>query len=495
MTADPHTPADHATADRAAEDRAPAARAPAGHAPGGRSRPVARRPDLDSLYCVNPDGSRNEIHPADVTGRFQRRKKLVWSVLILIWIVLPWIEVGGRPAILIDIERRSFFLFGATFNAQDFWLAFFLVSGIGFLLFVVSALFGRVWCGWSCPHTVFLEGVFRRVERWIEGGAAARKRLAEMPWSTAKVARRAAKLAVFLAISLFLAHNLLSYFFGAHDVVAAVTRSPAEHPTAFVFVVLTTLLVFANFTWFREQLCIVVCPYGRLQGVLYDRDTINVAYDDTRGEPRGRYTESGRGDCIDCFRCVAVCPTGIDIRNGTQLECVGCANCVDACDEVMDKVGQPRGLVRYDSERGFEEGRRRLLRPRLWFYAVLLLIGVGVFALTASGRTPFEAKLSRQQGASYAVDGPTLTNALSLHFVNKSAAPMTFTIAPVEVEQLTWTVPLREVTLPSFGDQRVPLFARLPRSAFVRGRQAEVGVTAGGVQTTLTIELLGPETR
>ena len=320
-----------------------------------------RRPDLDSLYCLNADGSRNTIHTADVRGRYQVRKKIVWALLIALYLVLPWIEVGGRPAILIDIPERNFFLFGMSFNAQDFYLAFFVLTGIGFTLFVVSALFGRIWCGYACPHSVFLEAVYRRVERWIEGGAAQRKRLAEMPWNAQKILRRGGKWAVYLAISLVLSHTFLSYFMGADEVLRAITSPPSVHPTAFTFIVAFTVIIYGNFTWFREQLCIVICPYGRLQGVLYDRDTINVTYDHVRGEPRGRYNDSDRGDCIDCQRCVAVCPTGIDIRNGTQLECIGCANCIDACDEVMVKTGQPVGLIRYDSQNGVENGERRLV--------------------------------------------------------------------------------------------------------------------------------------
>ncbi len=454
-----------------------------------------RRPDLDSLSCIDTDGSRIKILTADVRGRHQTRKKLLWAILIAVYLALPWLTVGGRPAVLVDIARRQFFLFGHTFNAQDFWLAFFPLSGIGFTLIVFSALWGRVWCGYACPHTVFLEGVFRRVERWLEGSAAQRKRAAKVAWTAGLVLRRVVKYAIWMAIAFVLAHTMLGYFMPAREVLAAITGPPGAHPTAFWFVTILTLIVYFNFAWFREQLCIVICPYGRLQGVLYDRDTVNVGYDRKRGEPRGRHDAAQRGDCIDCFRCVAVCPTGIDIRNGTQLECVGCANCVDACDEVMDKVGQPRGLVRYDSERGFEEGQRRLWRPRLWLYAGLLVVGVTVFAFAASSRTEFEAKLSRLQGAPYSLEGEALVNPLSLHFVNKSAESMTLTLAPVEQADVTWTVPIRSVVVPSFGDQHVPLFVRLPRTSFVAGRRVAVGVAAGGTSTTLEIELLGPESR
>ena len=387
--------------------------------------PAERRPNLDTVFSINADGSRNRIHPAPVKGRFQLRKKLIWLVLIVIYVVLPWIEIGGKPAVLIDIARRHFYLFGQTYNAQDFWLAFFFVTGIGFALFVISALFGRLWCGYACPHTVFLEGVFRRLEKWIEGTPRKRRELDKGPWNAEKIVKRGGKYVAFLAISLFLSHTFLSYFMPVDEVFMAIVSPPNENLTAFLFVLAFTAIIFVNFTWFREQLCIVICPYGRLQGSLYDQHTINVAYDQTRGEPRGKpgaQPGTQPGDCIDCYRCVAVCPTGIDIRNGTQLECIGCADCVDACDAVMDKLGKPRGLVRYDSLAGLEGQPRRFWRPRVGLYAVLLLLGITVFTIAATRRTEFEANLLRMQTSPWQIDGDTITNPLTLHLVNKYPA-------------------------------------------------------------------------
>src|SRR5262245_19147234 len=355
-----------------------------------RGRVPVRRPDADTMFSINPDGSRNAIHPADVRGRFQRRKQGLWLVLIAIYLALPWLKIGGHPALLIDIEKRHFHLLGHTFNAQDFWLSFFFVSGLGFLLFVLAAVFGRVWCGYACPQTVFLEGVFRRIERWIEGPAALREKLDQAPFGWVKLGRRGAKMVVFAAIAAVISHSFLGYFMPVEVLVEAVTTSPGRHPTAFRFMLVATVVLFVNFAWFREQTCIVMCPYGRLQAALYDADTVLVGYDLKRGEPRGAAGTPGTGDCVDCFRCVAVCPTGIDIRQGTQMECVGCANCIDACDEVMQRLGRARGLVRYDSQRGFETGKRRFLRGRVVFYAVLTLMGLSAFSLAVMGRRPFE---------------------------------------------------------------------------------------------------------
>jgi cytochrome c oxidase accessory protein FixG len=501
------------------DQRDPNARAPRASGQPLAGGPAAeRRPNLDSLFSINPDGSRNAIHPAAVRGRFQRIKAALWVVLIAVYLALPWMEIGGRPAFLIDIERRHFYLFGATFTAQDFWLASFVVSGIGFALVVLSALAGRVWCGYACPQTVFLEGIYRRIESWIDGTPRRRRELERAPWTWPKIWRRALKLAAFLAVSLLLSHTLLSYFMPVGEVFRAMLRPPSEHLTAFVFVLVLTALLFANFTWFREQLCIVVCPYGRLQGVLYDLHTIQVGYDARRGEPRGVRRRAGTttagattagattagattagasrlGDCVDCYRCVAVCPTGIDIRNGTQLECIGCANCIDACDAVMDKLGRPRGLIRYDSLAGFTGQPRRFLRPRVALYALLLAAGVAVFAISTSRRTPFEASLLRLDATPYRLDGDTVTNALSLHLENKTPQPLTFHLRVRGDDDLTVVLPLQSLTLEALADQRVPLFLRIPRERYRPGLTVAMEVQTDSESKTLSLPVLGPATR
>jgi cytochrome c oxidase accessory protein FixG len=282
-------------------------------------------------------------------------------------------------------------------------------------------------------------------------------------------------------------------------VVAAITSPPGEHLTAFLFVAVVTLLVFGNFTWFREQTCIVVCPYGRLQGALYDPDTVLVGYDQQRGEPRGPAGTAGAGDCVDCFRCVAVCPTGIDIRNGTQMECVGCANCIDACDEVMARLGRARGLVRYDSQRGFATGRRRFVRARVVLYGVLLLVGATVFALAAGGRTSFEANLIRPPGAAFTVAGDRLTNVLQLHLVNKMATEATFRIEPLGPEGAEVTIAQREIRLASLADARIPVVVVLGVAGFARGARVTLRVAtvgpAGPVEATASAPLVGPYRR
>jgi cytochrome c oxidase accessory protein FixG len=460
----------------------------------------ARRPDLDTLMSVNADGSRNAIHPADCSGRFQDRKHGLWYLLIGVYLAMPWIEIGGHPAILIDIQRRHFYLLGQTFNAQDFWLAFFFISGLGFTLFVVAALWGRLWCGYACPQTVFLEGVFRRIERGIEGNAAARAKLDAAPMSLHKALRRGLKLFVFFLVSLLITHSLLGYFMPVREVCDAMRHTPGEHLTAFVFVSVLTLLVFVNFTWFREQTCIVVCPYGRLQGALYDPDTKIVGYDKKRGEPRGPAGAEGSGDCVDCFRCVSVCPTGIDIRNGTQMECVGCANCIDACDDVMTKLGKPTGLVRYDTQRGFETGVRKFWRPRVFVYAFLFLLGCFVFARSVTRRAPFEANVIRPPGAAFVVEDGAVRNMVQLHVVNKLPERATFTVrGSIDGGQVT--VAQQELRIESLQDQRIPVVVSVPVESFRAGAEVvfEVTAKADGDGEPVTVQtkapVLGPSTR
>ena len=463
-----------------------------------KNKPVVRRPDVDTLFSINDDGSRNVIHPADVKGRFQNRKHLLWMVLIGIYMALPWIKIGGRPAFLIDIQARHFYLFGHTFNAQDFWFSFFFVTGLGFTLFVVAALFGRVWCGYACPQTVFLEGVFRRIERWIEGSAHARAKLDKAPLKV-KFWRRGLKMVIFFAIAAAIAHSFVGYFMPVEVLMEAVTSSPGKHPTAFGFVLVATVVMFVNFTWFREQVCIVICPYGRLQAALYDEDTVLVGYDQGRGEPKGPAQQEGAGDCVDCYRCVAVCPTGIDIRNGTQLECVGCANCIDACDDVMEKLGRDKGLVRYDSQCGFETGKRRFVRGRVFLYAVLMLVGLAMFTLALARKRPFEASLRRSGSRPYIVEDTRVHNLFDLHVINKRPDTRKFTVEAVGPDGALTVIATQELSLDSLQERHIPVHVYVPLDEFRAGLRSELRVICedvdGNLERLATAPILGPRSR
>lgn len=415
------------------------------------------------------DGRRRAPYPADVHGRFTTARRVLRWALLAILFALPWLRIGGRPALLLDVARRQFFLFGASFNAQDTPLLFFVLTGVGFGLVFVTALFGRVFCGWACPQTVFLEGLFRPVERWLEGPrnvALERRRRGmtlDLGW------RLGLKYAFYTFLSVALAHLFLAYFVPVRELNAMLRGAPGLHPEAFLWMLGTTALFLVNFGVFREQFCVVMCPYGRLQSVLLDDHSWIVGYDDRRGEPRGKAakkSEGTAGDCVDCGRCVAVCPTGIDIREGLQLDCVACTQCIDACDEVMLKLGRPSGLVRYDSAEGFAGRARRLVRPRILGYTALLLIGAVVAGLTLRSRSDFEATILRLPGPPYQQEASLLRNGFELHLVNKSGAPRTLVVEADADPTLTFLIPMHEVALEPLAHQRLPFFVTMDRASF-----------------------------
>ncbi len=464
---------------------------------------------LEELYAdatrssLRKDGSRDYVHPADVDGRYTRIRRALFLVLVVVFAALPWIHIGGRPAVFLNIPRRQFFLFGLTFNAQDFWLAFFLLSAIGFLLITMTALLGRIWCGYACPQTVYLEGVFRRVERWLEGPRNARLKRNAGPMTFDKAWRKILKHIVFVMLCATIAHVTLSYFVSVPKLRAMMTGPPSEHPEAFVWATAITALLYINFAWFREQLCLIVCPYGRLQSLLTDQQSLVIGYDATRGEPRGRRGKrqleqqdaESFGDCIDCHRCVVVCPTGIDIRNGLQLDCIGCSNCVDACDEIMTKVGKPKGLVRYDSLAGFEGKKRQFLRPRLAFYALLGLAGLGSATAALAFYTPFEANLLRASSAPYTVSEGSVRNTFVLHLVNKSPDARVFELSPSPHPDLEFELPTTRIRLAPLQSKRLPVSIVVP-AGFVRpATRAEFAVESQGTKKRTSASVLGPSRR
>ncbi|WP_043582659.1 cytochrome c oxidase accessory protein CcoG [Geminisphaera colitermitum] len=386
------------------------------------------RPNRDSVTTIRDDGSRLFLHPADARGRFTRLRRITGWLLIAFYLALPWIPINGSPAVFLDVASRRFHLFGGTLAFQDAWLMFFGITGLGFTLFFITAILGRVWCGWACPQTVFLEHVYRRVERWIEGDAVDRRRLDAAPWTNTKIIKRIVKHTTFIFLSAGIAHLFLAYFVSLPQLWSMMTRAPGAHWGSFVFVAIATGILYFNFAWFREQLCLIICPYGRLQSVLIDDNSLVIGYDAKRGEPRGRPGTPDAGACIDCQRCVQVCPTGIDIRQGLQIECIACSACVDACDEVMDKLKRPRGLVRYDSTNGLAGQRTRWLRPRVVIYAILFLVGAMAATLAFSTVRPAAMSVTRMTGAPYFVTPDTVRNQYFVRIVNKSTVPVRFRV-------------------------------------------------------------------
>jgi len=388
-----------------------------------------KKPNLDSLTTVNADGSRYFLHPSDVKGRFTVARRWFGWLLIAVYVLLPWIQINGAPALFLDVENRRFHMFGLTLLTQDMWVFFFALSGMGFVLFFITAILGRLWCGWACPYTVFLEHVFRRVERWIDGDAPARRSLDAAPNNTRKIIKRTVKWTIYTILAAAIAHVFISYFVSVPRLYEFMRAGPMEHLISFgVVTALTGILLFC-FASFREQFCIILCPYGRIQSALTDDDTVVIGYDEGRGEPRGKASDPANGDCIDCFRCVQVCPTGIDIRNGLQYECIGCGACADVCDTVMDKMGYARGLVKYSTENAVRQHwsraqiLRHVLRPRVLVYTAIL--GTVVLAMLVSLvlRPPFRVDVERDRGAlARLVSGGKIENVYRLQIMNATEA-------------------------------------------------------------------------
>ncbi len=451
------------------------------------------RPTRDAVTTIRDDGSRRYLHPADAPGRFLKARTLSGWLLIAVYLSLPWIKIGAHPAVFLDIAARRFHLFGLTFAFQDIWMLFFGITGLGFGLFFITSLLGRVWCGWACPQTVFLDHVYRRIERLLEGDAPNRRALDAAPWNTAKILRRSVKHILYIAVSAIIAHLFLAYFVSIPELWSMMSAAPAEHWGAFVFVGLFTATLYGNYAWFREQLCLIICPYGRLQSLLIDDHSLVIGYDEKRGEPRGKLSIPDAGACIDCNRCVRVCPTGIDIRQGLQMECIGCAACVDACDEVMTKINRPTGLIRYDSLAGLRGEKTKWLRPRIFIYGALLLVGAIVATLALSTVRPANLQITRLGGTPYFVDATSVRNQFLVRLVNKRDQSQRFSLAlsDASVDTAGWSQP---VELAPMAEEVRPLILQIPLNRYAGPAHLEVRVTSLDENFTLTrtVEFVGP---
>jgi cytochrome c oxidase accessory protein FixG len=392
----------------------------------------------DHLATADQEGHRLWLYPRKPKGRFHRYRVALSCLLIGVMFAGPFIRIHGNPLLMINVVERRFSVLGVIFWPQDN-----LVFALGLLLFltgiaVFTAAFGRLWCGWTCPQTVMMEMVFRKIEYLIEGDAHEQKALDRAPWTAGKIFKKLSKHLIFLALSFIIGNTLLAYIIGSDALLRIVTDPPGAHLVGLTFMILFTLVFYGIFARFREQACTFICPYGRFQSTLLDENSIVVAYDYKRGEARDRLQRSesletrtarGAGDCIDCHQCVTVCPTGIDIRNGTQMECVNCTACIDACDHVMDKVNRPRGLIRFASLNGIERGDPLRVTPRILGYcAILGLLGIGLLALLLT-RSDVDATLLRAQGGLFQeMPSGRISNLYTLKLTNKTQREM-----PVEL--------------------------------------------------------------
>lgn len=425
-----------------------------------------------ALPTLDGAGKRRWVYPVLSKGRYFWARLIVAVLLLATYLALPHLRVAGKPAFQIDLATRQFHLFGTTFFATD--TLFLALFGLTFVLSVllVTALFGRIWCGWSCPQTVYMEFVFRPIEALLEGPPHWRKRADSEPLTATRFARKAAKWAIYLAVAAVLAHTFVAYFTGTDALFRALQGDPKENWATFVTVLFVTALVFLDFVWFREQTCFIACPYGRIQSVLLDADSLIVGYDSRRGEPRrkiiDRKDKESAGDCVDCLACVRTCPTNIDIRDGLQLECVGCTQCIDACDVIMDRVKKPRGLIRYTSLNQLEGKRAGVLRPRVFVYGGIMLAALSLLVVLLVSRDTFEFDVVRRTGAPYYVqsDG-VVVNRIRVRITNRLDEPQRFNVEVVEPEGAELVMPHMPIEVGSLKVVPVEGLIRLPRPAFV----------------------------
>jgi cytochrome c oxidase accessory protein FixG len=383
----------------------------------------------DSIGTIDETGHRKFIFPKKPSGKFYEYRKWVSYFLLTILIANPFIKVNGNQFMMFNVLERRFNIFGFPFWPQDFYLfVLFMILGVVFVI-LFTVIFGRIFCGWICPQTIFLEMVFRRIEFWIEGDRGAQIRLSKQEWNAEKIRKKVLKWFVFLIISFFIANVFLAYLISSDELFKMIEDGPESHLSTLIALLIFTGVFYFVFVWFREQVCIIACPYGRLQGVLLDNKSINVAYDFVRGEKesgRAKFNKNedrattGKGDCIDCHQCIHVCPTGIDIRNGTQLECVNCTACIDECDTIMESVGLPKGLIRYASEDEIEKKSKFVFTARMKGYSAVLVILVGVLTGLLFLRTDVEASILRLPGQLYQHKGDNISNVYTFKIINKT---------------------------------------------------------------------------
>ncbi|MBL7846751.1 MAG: cytochrome c oxidase accessory protein CcoG [Cyclobacteriaceae bacterium] len=431
----------------------------------------------NSISTVDESGHRVWLYPKKPSGTYHNRRIVVTVILLALFFAGPFIQIGGRPILLLNFFERKFVVFGQAFWPQDFVLL--ALTLITFFVFVIlfTVVFGRLWCGWACPQTLFMEMVFRKIEYWIEGDANQQRRLDRMPWNTEKITKKGFKQLLFLLLSIIIAHIAMAYLIGKDQALAIVQESPSEHVGGFMGMVAFTGIFYSVFAYFREQACVVVCPYGRLQGVLLIKDSIVVAYDWLRGEPRGRRRKASAeapktGDCIDCKLCVHVCPTGIDIRNGTQLECVNCTACMDACDDIMVKINKPKGLIRYASYNSIKNGIQLLFTPRVIGYSVVLLALITILSFTLATRSDVETTVLKVPGTLFQrTDDGFFTNLYTIEFVNKTFDPLQLKVKVESPSTATLVLPEgSDILLPAEGLMKRMCFIKLPADAISEAR-------------------------
>ncbi len=455
----------------------------------------------DHIPTVDESGKRRHIYAKQPAGAYYNARTILAVVYLVLFFGMPFIEINGHPFLLLNFPERKFILFGFPFWPQDFYLAVtaFITLVVSVALFTV--IFGRIFCGWICPQTVFMEMVFRRIEYWIEGNAAAQQRLAQRPYDTDKIIRKAAKHSLFFIFSFLVGNTFLAYIIGITKLKEIVLDNPVNHWQGLGLMLAFTSVFYMVFSQLREQVCLVACPYGRLQGILVDRNTMTVAYDYNRGEPRGKMKSKEKlGDCIDCKLCTAVCPTGIDIRNGAnQLECIGCTACIDACNEVMRKINKPTGLIRYDSELGIstQQPFRYTLKAKAYSGLLVLLLS-GLITLLVT-RSDTQISLLRIPGTLYqTLPNNNIANVYQLRILNKTFDPMTAEIRVLSPSdaKISFTQGNATLQIPGQASVEGVLLVECSRKSLTGMKTPlELGIFSGEKRvTSVKTQFLGPTT-
>ncbi len=457
----------------------------------------------DRLATVDGKGKRKWVFAQKPKGPFYNIRTWVSWGFFALFFALPFIKLNGRPLFLFNIPEAKFIIFGKIFWPQDFFI--FGLTMVTFIIFIVlfTAAFGRLFCGWVCPQTIFMEMLFRKVEYLIEGDAAKQKLLKNGPWTAEKIRKKITKHVAFFLLAFIIANFFLAYIIGIDELKEIISEPVGEHMVGFLSIILFSFIFYGVYASFREQICTVICPYGRLQSVLLDRNSMIVAYDHKRGEPRDKYkktiiAEINTGDCIDCFQCVKVCPTGIDIRNGTQMECVGCTACIDACNKIMEAVHKPKGLIRYASENGITEGKKLRYTGRMKFYTLLLILLSGILALLLISRKDIDGTIIRTKGLLYQERGTdSLSNLFNIKVINKTLTNMPVTLRLEEEAGKAGKIELvgaTDIHLKQEDQASGTFFVVLPRK-FVTNRKMkiQIGLYNGDKKiTTLRTNFAGP---
>jgi cytochrome c oxidase accessory protein FixG len=454
----------------------------------------------DRIATVDATGGRVWVYPQKPKGKLYNGRTALSVLYLAIMFGLPFLKVDGHPLFLLNVVERRFILFGQIFWPQDFFI--FAVGALLFIVFIAlfTVVFGRVFCGWVCPQTIFMELVFRKIEYAFEGDMARQKMLDRAPWNGNKVARKAGKWISFWILSFLIANTFLAYIIGIDELKAIITEPVSQHLGGFSAILIFTGIFFFVYLWFREQVCIAICPYGRLQGVLLDKQSIVVAYDYVRGEPRGKIRKSEErqiGDCIDCHQCVNVCPTGIDIRNGTQLECVNCTACIDACNHMMDAVGLPPNLIRYASEEGIATGKPAKFNRRMKAYTVVMVLLLGLEIFLLSSRSDVAVAILRTPGQLFQEQPHNqISNVYNYKLLNKTYGDKTVVLKPENFKGTIKIVSNKPLQIAKGSDAQGALFIfRDKEDVTERKTDLEVGVYEGARRIEIVnVTFLGPFT-